>query len=107
MAQLRTLPFDRIKIDRGFVSSLLDDDQSEAIVSTIASVGRALSLPVTAEGIETDRIREKLEALGCSGGQGWLFGKAVSSEVIGEHLAKSGKSDAKAPGRRGGKRSAA
>jgi EAL domain-containing protein (putative c-di-GMP-specific phosphodiesterase class I) len=99
MSQLRTLPFDRIKIDRGFVASLLDDDQSEAIVSTIASVGRALSLPVTAEGIETDNIREKLAALGCSDGQGWLFGKAVSGQVISEHLAKPEKAKPK-PARR-------
>jgi diguanylate cyclase (GGDEF)-like protein len=86
MSQLRTLPFDRIKIDRSFVASLLDDDQSEAIVSTIASLGRALSLPITAEGIETDSIRDKLTALGCSNGQGWLFGKAVSGQTICEHL---------------------
>ena len=103
MAQLRTVPFDRIKIDRGFVASLLDDDQSEAIVSTIASVGRALSLPVTAEGIETDTIRQKLEALGCSGGQGWLFGKAVSGEVISQHLGQSAPEKAKAPRRRASK----
>ena len=89
MAQLRTLPFDRIKIDRSFVASLLEDGQSEAIVTTIASVGRALSLPVTAEGIETDRIREKIAGLGCSGGQGWLFGKAVSGQTITELLGQS------------------
>jgi EAL domain-containing protein (putative c-di-GMP-specific phosphodiesterase class I) len=104
MSQLRTLPFDRIKIDRTFVAALLDDDQSAAIVSTIASVGRALSLPVTAEGIETDNIREKLAALGCSGGQGWLFGKAVSGQVIAEHLGKtSAKQAAPRPPRRAGK----
>jgi diguanylate cyclase (GGDEF)-like protein len=89
MSQLRTMPFDRIKIDRKFVTALLDDDQSEAIVSTITAVGRALSLPVTAEGIESDRIREKLATLGCSGGQGWLFGMAVSGQVISEHLNKT------------------
>jgi diguanylate cyclase (GGDEF)-like protein len=89
MAQLRTMPFDRIKIDRSFVASLFEVEHGEAIVTTIASVGRALSLPVTAEGIETDRIRERLAALGCSGGQGWLFGKAVSGQVVAEHLAKA------------------
>ena len=86
LSQLRSLPFDRIKIDRSFVASLLEDNQSEAIVSTIASLGRALSLPITAEGIETDHIREKLTALGCSDGQGWLFGKAVSGQTIRDHL---------------------
>lgn len=86
LSQLQALPFDRIKIDRSFVASLLDDVQSDAIVSTITSLGRALSLPITAEGIESDRIRERLCALGCSDGQGWLFGKAVSGAVIAKHL---------------------
>jgi EAL domain-containing protein (putative c-di-GMP-specific phosphodiesterase class I) len=86
LSQLRSLPFDRIKIDRSFVASLLDDVQSDAIVSTIASLGRALSLPITAEGIETDKIRERLCVLGCSDGQGWLFGKAVSGDTITKHL---------------------
>jgi len=89
LSQLRSLPFDRIKIDRGFVASLMDDVQSDAIVSTIASLGRALSLPITAEGIETDRIRERLTVLGCSDGQGWLFGKAVPGQIITEHLGLS------------------
>ena len=86
---LRSRPFDRIKIDRSFVASLLEDVQSDAIVSTIASLGRALSLPITAEGIESDRIRERLTVLGCSDGQGWLFGKAVPGSVIAEHLGKT------------------
>jgi len=89
LSQLRSLPFDRIKIDRSFVETLLEDDQSDAIVSTIASLGQALSLPITAEGIETDRIRERLAVLGCSDGQGWLFGKAVPGNVISEHLGKA------------------
>jgi diguanylate cyclase (GGDEF)-like protein len=89
LSQLRSLPFDRIKIDRSFVASLLDDVQSDAIVSTIASLGQALSLPITAEGIESDRIRERLATLGCSDGQGWLFGKAVPGRVIAEHLGTS------------------
>jgi len=101
MSQLRTMPFDRIKIDRTFVGALLDDDQSEAIVSSIAAVGRALSLPVTAEGIESDGIREKLAGLGCSGGQGWLFGEAVSGQEIAEHLGEPRKGKAKSKPVRG------
>lgn len=82
LSQLQSLPFDRIKIDKSFVSSLLADAQSDAIVSTILSLGRALHLPITAEGIEDDRTRNRLQQLGCSDGQGWLFGKAVSGEVV-------------------------
>jgi diguanylate cyclase (GGDEF)-like protein len=82
LSQLQSLPFDRIKIDKSFVSSLLADVQSDAIVSTILSLGRALQLPITAEGIEDDGTRHRLQQLGCSDGQGWLFGKAVSGEVV-------------------------
>ena len=82
LSQLQSLPFDRIKIDKSFVSSLLADAQSDAIVSTILALGRALKLPITAEGIEDDGTRDRLKGLGCSDGQGWLFGKAVSGDVV-------------------------
>ena len=64
LSQLRSLPFDRIKIDKSFVTSLLSDSQSDAIVGTILSLGRALKLPITAEGIEDDGTRERLRSLG-------------------------------------------
>ena len=82
LSQLQSLPFDRIKIDKSFVASLLSDSQSDAIVSTILSLGRALKLPITAEGIEDDGTKDRLCRLGCSDGQGWLFGKAVSGEEV-------------------------
>ena len=82
LSQLQSLPFDRIKIDKSFVTSLLSDSQSDAIVSTILSLGRALHLPITAEGIEDDGTKARLSQLGCSDGQGWLFGKAVSGDAV-------------------------
>jgi predicted signal transduction protein with EAL and GGDEF domain len=82
LSQLQSLPFDRIKIDKSFVMSLLSDTQSDAIVSTILSLGRALNLPITAEGIEDNGTKNRLTDLGCSDGQGWLFGRAVPGEVI-------------------------
>ena len=82
LSQLQSLPFDRIKIDKSFITSLLSDSQSDAIVSTILSLGRALKLPITAEGIEDDGTKDRLCTLGCSDGQGWLFGKAVSGEMV-------------------------
>ena len=80
LTQLRSLPFDRIKIDKSFVSSLLDDEQSNAIVHAIATLGLNLHLPITAEGVETELIYERLKSLGCSDAQGWLFGKALPAE---------------------------
>ena len=82
LSQLQSLPFDRIKIDKSFVTSLLSDSQSDAIVSTILSLGRALHLPITAEGIEDAGTKARLSQLGCSDGQGWLFGKAVSGSTV-------------------------
>ncbi len=82
LSQLQSLPFDRIKIDKSFVASLLSDAQSDAIVSTILSLGHALKLPITAEGIEDDGTKDRLQRLGCSDGQGWLFGKAVSGDLV-------------------------
>lgn len=82
LTQLQSLPFDRIKIDRSFVASLLDDQQSSAIVSTIASLGKSLRLPVTAEGVESEEVRAHLQSLGCEDGQGWLWGKAVPAAAV-------------------------
>ena len=78
LAQLRTLPFDRIKIDRSFIASLLGDEQSNAIVHSIVTLGKSLRLPITAEGIETSQIYARVCELGCTDAQGWLFGKAMS-----------------------------
>lgn len=78
LAHLRALPFDRIKIDRSFVSSMLDNAESSAIVSAIAGLGASLDVPITAEGIENDTIIAKLRALGCSKGQGWYFGQPMN-----------------------------
>ena len=82
LSQLQSLPFDRIKIDKSFVTSLLSNSQSDAIVTTILSLGKALRLPITAEGIEDDGTKDRLSQLGCSDGQGWLFGKAVSGSTV-------------------------
>lgn len=77
LTQLQALPFDRIKIDRSFVSTMIDNEESAAIVSAIMSLGASLKLPVTAEGIETVAIQESLQALGCAQGQGWHFGRPL------------------------------
>ncbi|RHW17108.1 EAL domain-containing protein [Sphingomonas gilva] len=77
LAHLRALPFDRIKIDRSFVTSINDNSESAAIVNAIARLGDSLNLPITAEGVEDQAIQDRLNGLGCSKGQGWHFGKPV------------------------------
>ena len=81
LSQLHILPFDRIKIDRSFIHSLAENEQAAAIVQTIAALGKSLGVPITAEGIESEAVREQMAALGCTDAQGWHFGRAVSGHV--------------------------
>jgi diguanylate cyclase (GGDEF)-like protein len=78
LAHLRALPFDRIKIDKSFVTSITENAESAAIVNAITRLGDSLGLPVTAEGIEDAAIEERLRQLGCHKGQGWHFGRPAS-----------------------------
>lgn len=86
LARLRELPFDRIKIDRSFVQSLSSDCHSGAIVAAITALGKSLSLPITAEGIEEVRAQKLLLDLGATEGQGWLYGDAISGEQTAQLL---------------------
>ena len=74
LSQLRSLPFDRIKIDRSFVMSLLDDKDSATIVQSIIALGEGLGLPITAEGIENEEVLTALRKFGTFKGQGYLYG---------------------------------
>jgi diguanylate cyclase (GGDEF)-like protein len=76
---LRELKFDQLKIDKSFIHSL-DTDESAKIVGVVAGLGRALGMPVTAEGVETQAEADALRSLGCEHAQGFLFGKALSAE---------------------------
>ena len=78
LAHLRALPFDRIKIDKSFIMSINDNPESAAIVNAITRLGDSLNLPITAEGIETAAIEERLRTLGCARGQGYLYGRPIN-----------------------------
>jgi diguanylate cyclase (GGDEF)-like protein len=74
LSTLQSFPFDKIKIDRSFVSGVNSNAQSAAIVRTILSLGNALTLPVIAEGVETEDERAFLMKEGCPEIQGYLVG---------------------------------
>ncbi len=78
LAHLRALPFDRIKIDKSFVTSINEAPDSAAIVTAIVRLGESLNLPVTAEGVEDGAIAARLVAMGCAKAQGWHYGKPLS-----------------------------
>lgn len=80
LAHLRSLPFDVIKIDRSFVSKLVDDPECAAIVRAVATLAEALRVPVTVEGIEDAATHAAVAGIGCAVGQGWYFGKPMSGE---------------------------
>jgi len=88
LAHLRALPFDRIKIDRSFVGSIIDNPESAAIVNAIARLGDSLNLPTTAEGIEDAAVEERLRAMGCTKGQGYLYGRPLNTAAVRRLLAE-------------------
>lgn len=88
LAHLRALPFDRIKIDRSFVTSMNESKESRAIVQTIALLGESMGLPITAEGIEDGELIAHLTEIGCAKGQGFHFGQPLSVEQARRLLAE-------------------
>ncbi len=90
LSQLRTLPFDRLKIDRSFVAELNDGEDSDKLVRAIVSLGGGLDLPITAEGIETPAILDKLQSMGQLKGQGYFYGRPESAQDVRTRLANLG-----------------
>jgi diguanylate cyclase (GGDEF)-like protein len=77
LASLHSLPIDILKIDRSFVSTMLEDHDKEVIVRTILSLAESLNLKVTAEGIETQALALALAQMGCWQGQGYHFARPM------------------------------
>lgn len=78
LSTLQRFPLTRLKIDRSFVTDICSNPQSIAVVGGILAIGRALNVDVIAEGIETEAQQARLISLGCSEGQGFFYGKAVT-----------------------------
>ena len=82
LSHLRALPFDRMKVDHVFVSSLNRDPQNAAIVKAVTTMAHALGVPVTAEGIENAATLNAVLAMGCDVGQGWYLGKPMPASDV-------------------------
>lgn len=88
LQHMKTLPVDVLKIDKIFVDGLPDDS---SLVQAIIQMARSLSLHVIAEGIETEAQRDWLAAAGVEYGQGFLFARAVPSDIFEQrYLADAG-----------------
>ena len=84
LSYLRTFPFDKIKIDRTFVSAVDENGQSAAIVRAVIGLGRALDIAVIAEGVETEGERVFLLNEGCAEMQGYFVGRPRHIEEYGD-----------------------
>ncbi|MGV1869956.1 bifunctional diguanylate cyclase/phosphodiesterase [Agrobacterium rosae] len=75
LSTLQSFPFDKIKIDRGFVEGLATNLQSQAIVRSTLILANSLNIPVLAEGVETQAHLEFLRREGCQHVQGYYYGR--------------------------------
>jgi diguanylate cyclase (GGDEF)-like protein/PAS domain S-box-containing protein len=80
LSYLQRFDFDKVKIDRSFISGLPDNEGSAAIVRAIVGLGRSLDMRVTAEGVETFEQLMFLANEGCNEAQGYLFSQPLPAE---------------------------
>jgi diguanylate cyclase (GGDEF)-like protein len=88
VSYLRRFPFDKLKIDRSFVRALGQESGSVAIVRALVGLGKACSMGVVAEGVETAEQAAILEAEGCDELQGFLFSRPLPGADLGDMLAR-------------------
>jgi len=96
LSHLRSLPFDVIKIDRTFVTTIVQDRESAAIVRAVTTLADAIGVPVTVEGIEDAATHAAVAGFGCAVGQGWYFGKPMTGDQAAALLRSRTKTEAPA-----------
>ena len=84
LSQLRSFPFDKLKIDRSFVRDLASSDEAVAVIRAIAALGASLGMTTTAEGVETDAQETMVRNDGCTDMQGYLVSRPVPAEDVSE-----------------------
>jgi diguanylate cyclase (GGDEF)-like protein len=77
LGYLSELPIHELKIDRSFVTDMVDNASHAAIVDSVVDLGHNLGFSVVAEGIETAEVRALLQAVGCDLGQGYLLARPM------------------------------
>lgn len=96
-AHLLRLPVDEIKVDRSFVSGLLERRSEAAIVRATVDLGRRLAITVTAEGVEDQETWTKLAELGCDLGQGYWLARPMDADALERWLDEFRPADVGAP----------
>lgn len=91
LSYLQRFLFDKIKLDRSFISGVEHSDHSEAIVRAVLRLGRALGVETLGEGVETERQIEMLAAEGCDQVQGFYFSRPLPRDEMTALLSKTPK----------------
>ncbi|NVZ21763.1 putative bifunctional diguanylate cyclase/phosphodiesterase [Pseudomonas costantinii] len=86
LSYLKSLPLDKIKIDKSFVQDLLDDDDDATIVRAIIQLGKSLGMQVIAEGVETAEQEAYIISEGCHEGQGYHYSKPLQARELAAFL---------------------
>ncbi len=94
LSYLREVPIDIIKIDGSFVADIDHPPSGGAILAAVTHLAHGLSLPVTAEGVETEHQRDEIRAIGCESAQGFFYAHPMSAAAIETLLGENGGGDA-------------
>lgn len=86
LVYLRCFPFDKIKIDRSFVSEMAQEPTARTIVGAIIQMASALNMAVVAEGVEEQQPLELLQQLGCTIAQGYHICRPLAPEAVAAYL---------------------
>ncbi len=92
LGYLHRFEVDKIKIDRSFTQSLGQGTKAAAVIKAIVSLGHAMSLTVTAEGVETETQKNFLHNAGCNEMQGYLFSKPIPEKQVTRMLSRASSS---------------
>ncbi len=87
LSYLRNFPFDGIKLDKSFIAGMPESDNANTIVENIIGLGKAFSLSITAEGVETEGQLQKLMMMECDETQGYLIGRPLGLAALQEQIA--------------------
>jgi EAL domain-containing protein (putative c-di-GMP-specific phosphodiesterase class I) len=88
LANLQRLPIDFLKIDRSIVVSAENSQRDDALLGIYVDIGRALGVPVIAEGVETEAQAARLTELRCPLAQGYLFSRPLAPEAVPSGLSR-------------------
>jgi EAL domain-containing protein (putative c-di-GMP-specific phosphodiesterase class I) len=92
LSYLQRFHFDKIKIDRSFISRVAETNDAAPIVQAVIDIAKSCNITTTAEGVETDQQLERLWTLGCTEVQGYLFSPPVVGTKIFQMISSMRKS---------------